>query len=323
MHQVTQQHLIDAIQQIRMSPDHLNDIAMRLSSVYDSFRFDLLAAWKELIRKQFIHKEWDGVLDPNFKFANRDTILQGRCAQVIVQLNGDPIVNGKCRGIEVTTAHIELMYECFAQSIVAMDNMQFIPAVIGRGGETMMIVGTRELKSCLLFLHPIYANWPRFCDIVCLFNFLAKNDRLSSVFVAVLSKVAEEKKTQNNWTGTGMIDLITRCIDLLASYSEKPLGNPDLLWDLREDADRFVATFGGMNYAQFVALLRGARPQEKPQERPQEENNKCIICMDADPECVFLPCKHMHCCETCANSLVNKICPSCRQGIENVIKVFK
>lgn len=44
----------------------------------------------------------------------------------------------------------------------------------------------------------------------------------------------------------------------------------------------------------------------------------CIICMDADKNVVFYPCKHFYCCNKCSKSL--KLCPICRSEIILKIK---
>lgn len=51
------------------------------------------------------------------------------------------------------------------------------------------------------------------------------------------------------------------------------------------------------------------------------EKKECIICMQRDPDTLFLPCRHLCCCEMCNSSL--KICPLCNTKIEKVIKVYR
>ena len=48
-----------------------------------------------------------------------------------------------------------------------------------------------------------------------------------------------------------------------------------------------------------------------------ETNNDCCICLDADKDCVFIPCGHYYCCMNCAK-LIDK-CPICRNFISNKI----
>lgn len=44
----------------------------------------------------------------------------------------------------------------------------------------------------------------------------------------------------------------------------------------------------------------------------------CIICMDADKNIIFYPCKHYYCCSKCSTNL--KLCPICRNRIK--LKIF-
>ena len=46
----------------------------------------------------------------------------------------------------------------------------------------------------------------------------------------------------------------------------------------------------------------------------------CKICLDAKIESLFLPCRHLVCCDNCANMV--RECPFCRARIEGVVKVY-
>ena len=59
---------------------------------------------------------------------------------------------------------------------------------------------------------------------------------------------------------------------------------------------------------------------DKPQRQDQDQ---CVVCMDGEINVVLVPCGHMILCETCANQLTNKKCPTCRQNISQIVKVFK
>mmetsp|Transcript_26780 Transcript_26780/g.75199 ORF Transcript_26780/g.75199 Transcript_26780/m.75199 type:complete len:638 (-) Transcript_26780:180-2093(-) len=54
--------------------------------------------------------------------------------------------------------------------------------------------------------------------------------------------------------------------------------------------------------------------------KPEEERNECIICMDATPHILFLPCQHVITCSVCSNKLFrdqkHPQCPVCRQFIK-------
>ena len=49
---------------------------------------------------------------------------------------------------------------------------------------------------------------------------------------------------------------------------------------------------------------------------------RCIVCMEEDKGSLFLPCKHLICCATCAKTIMasaKKECPKCRAPIKTVI----
>lgn len=54
-------------------------------------------------------------------------------------------------------------------------------------------------------------------------------------------------------------------------------------------------------------------------ERLKEERS-CRVCLDGDRTVVFLPCRHLATCPSCA--AVVKTCPVCRSGIERVVKIY-
>ena len=58
--------------------------------------------------------------------------------------------------------------------------------------------------------------------------------------------------------------------------------------------------------------------EEKDDEN--EDNMKCSICLDNNKCMLFLPCKHVSCCEKCAENLDS--CPLCRNPIQSKIKIY-
>ena len=51
-----------------------------------------------------------------------------------------------------------------------------------------------------------------------------------------------------------------------------------------------------------------------------QEKKKCNVCMDKVLDVVFMPCRHMSTCNTCAEPLTK--CPTCREHIEQCVKFF-
>jgi hypothetical protein len=61
-----------------------------------------------------------------------------------------------------------------------------------------------------------------------------------------------------------------------------------------------------------------------------DEKDKCIVCLDKQPDVLFLRCRHLVCCSGCAGSIVHRgaagaTCPQCQMALvaKDVIKVFR
>lgn len=57
------------------------------------------------------------------------------------------------------------------------------------------------------------------------------------------------------------------------------------------------------------------------------EDVLCVVCSDKRPNILFLPCRHMKCCEECSSKLAAEeeepfSCPYCVQIVENTIVAF-
>ena len=58
----------------------------------------------------------------------------------------------------------------------------------------------------------------------------------------------------------------------------------------------------------------------RKQNEALKSNITCKVCMDKKVGVLFLPCRHLICCEPCGDSV--KRCPLCRQRIIGTIKAF-
>jgi len=52
-----------------------------------------------------------------------------------------------------------------------------------------------------------------------------------------------------------------------------------------------------------------------------EIENECVVCLDKQSDAVFLPCGHVCCCFECSAAL--KLCPMCRTGITQKIRIYR
>ncbi|NXY34709.1 LRSM1 ligase, partial [Pomatorhinus ruficollis] len=51
-----------------------------------------------------------------------------------------------------------------------------------------------------------------------------------------------------------------------------------------------------------------------------EKKSECVVCMEREPQMIFLPCGHVCCCQACCERL--HACPLCRQDIAQPIRIF-
>ncbi|NXO22385.1 LRSM1 ligase, partial [Cisticola juncidis] len=52
----------------------------------------------------------------------------------------------------------------------------------------------------------------------------------------------------------------------------------------------------------------------------EEKKAECVVCMEQEPQMIFLPCGHVCCCQGCCQRLPS--CPLCRQDISQRIRIF-
>ncbi|XP_057894349.1 E3 ubiquitin-protein ligase LRSAM1 isoform X6 [Melospiza georgiana] len=52
----------------------------------------------------------------------------------------------------------------------------------------------------------------------------------------------------------------------------------------------------------------------------EERQSECVVCMEREPQMIFLPCGHVCCCQGCCERLLS--CPLCRQDIAQRVRIF-
>ncbi|NXR09005.1 LRSM1 ligase, partial [Semnornis frantzii] len=57
-----------------------------------------------------------------------------------------------------------------------------------------------------------------------------------------------------------------------------------------------------------------------PPLRWEEKKSECVVCMEQEPQIIFLPCGHVCCCQSCCERL--QPCPLCRKDIAERIRIF-
>ncbi|KAM7003717.1 E3 ubiquitin-protein ligase LRSAM1 isoform 2-T3 [Passerculus sandwichensis] len=53
----------------------------------------------------------------------------------------------------------------------------------------------------------------------------------------------------------------------------------------------------------------------------EERQSECVVCMEREPQMIFLPCGHVCCCQGCCERLLS--CPLCRQDIAQRVRIFR
>ena len=82
----------------------------------------------------------------------------------------------------------------------------------------------------------------------------------------------------------------------------------------------------GVNRRRMYMPTQQTLPRNTSSSIPHPESSqstappKCVTCLTFDKTILFLPCKHIFCCETCSVKLNN--CPICRTEITEKIKFF-
>ena len=74
-----------------------------------------------------------------------------------------------------------------------------------------------------------------------------------------------------------------------------------------------------------VLLKETARLQRELAEAQRElTEGKCVICREADPSRVFIPCGHVCVCSSCWDRTANDTsrCPKCRQDVQFAFRAF-
>jgi CBL proto-oncogene N-terminus, EF hand-like domain/Zinc finger, C3HC4 type (RING finger)/SH2 domain len=70
-----------------------------------------------------------------------------------------------------------------------------------------------------------------------------------------------------------------------------------------------------------VGGAENSAEEERRRAQAEQAVNRCVVCMDAMRDTVFLNCRHMVCCKVCAPRV--STCPMCRQRITEVLEVFR
>ena len=84
----------------------------------------------------------------------------------------------------------------------------------------------------------------------------------------------------------------------------------------REELDQLTAT----HFAEVQRLQK--RHESATKDLRESLQLKCGVCMDRRPSVLYLPCRHVFCCETCDGDLVARKCPKCNGAIAQTIGGF-
>jgi uncharacterized phage infection (PIP) family protein YhgE len=90
---------------------------------------------------------------------------------------------------------------------------------------------------------------------------------------------------------------------------------------LQEEAKRHRST---LTWAEQLEQEKQRLEAEKArlEEEKEQLRLECVSCLDAVPNVVYLPCGHLCCCSDCDRQLPDRLCPKCRQTIQQHHRVF-
>jgi hypothetical protein len=103
-------------------------------------------------------------------------------------------------------------------------------------------------------------------------------------------------------------------IEVPSSSSSGQMTNVQQLQNCRDGAVRSKS-------AREQAVLDRSATQAPEARREEEE--RCIVCMQAQKLVAFYRCGHICCCMRCAQRFVRNRCPVCRQSVADYIKVYR
>ncbi|NXT07364.1 LRSM1 ligase, partial [Prunella fulvescens] len=85
-----------------------------------------------------------------------------------------------------------------------------------------------------------------------------------------------------------------------------------------------ATTIPELRRAEDTAVPAAPEPSAPPEEPPGPAapalQPECVVCMEREPQMIFLPCGHVCCCQGCCERLHS--CPLCRQDIAQRIRIF-
>ena len=81
-----------------------------------------------------------------------------------------------------------------------------------------------------------------------------------------------------------------------------------------------ILSAGVSHRSMYTRTNRINKPTNRQEASQPDVPPKCATCLTFDKSILFLPCKHIFCCEMCSKKLDN--CPICRTEISEKIKVY-
>ncbi|XP_039417788.1 E3 ubiquitin-protein ligase LRSAM1 isoform X4 [Corvus cornix cornix] len=91
-----------------------------------------------------------------------------------------------------------------------------------------------------------------------------------------------------------------------------------------------AATIPELRREEDTAVPAAPEPSAPPEEPAgptapplpwDEKKSECVVCMEQEPQTIFLPCGHVCCCQGCCERLHS--CPLCRRDVAQRIRIFQ
>ena len=112
---------------------------------------------------------------------------------------------------------------------------------------------------------------------------------------------------------------VEECISLLKQVKDHiSVVEESSLKQLEAEIDNIQGKVREEREARIVKMQTAAEDAR----RQEKESKLCVVCCEKEKSCLFLPCKHLCCCEGCATDRRLTQCPICRKDIDDTVSIF-
>lgn len=143
-------------------------------------------------------------------------------------------------------------------------------------------------------------------------------------------KIESSEQKQGNLADNKDLDVYESMLQLaladkaLSPQEEELLDVMRKKFGITEDQHQQICTKLGITIWDLEDMRKAGNSEDAPPGAGASSREDCIICYDAPADHILLDCMHLCMCKECAEDLAKstKMCPKCRQEINEVRKVY-